>query len=177
MGRQRGQTRAVEKELKIHNYKMGKSYRQIGKIVNRSHTTVQSILDRYKNENGINNKVRKSPKFFFNDYDERWILRKVEQDPKISVPKLAKEVEKHLHKNVNPQMIKNVLQKHKLNNRVARKKSFISKVNKVKRLNFAKEYLEKDFEFWKEVIFTDKVNLTFGDQMDSKEYGEGQMTH
>ena len=67
MGRQRGQTSAVERELIIHNYKMGKSYRQIGKIVNRSHTTVQSILDRYKNGNRIKNKVRKSPKKNFND--------------------------------------------------------------------------------------------------------------
>ena len=109
---------------------MGKSYRQIGKIVNRSNTTVQSIPDRYKNENRIKNKGRKSPKQIFNDYDERWILRKVEQDPIISAPKLVKAVEKYLHKNVNSQTIRNVLRKHKLNSRVARKKPFISKVNK-----------------------------------------------
>lgn len=156
MGRQRGQTCVAERELIIHHFQMGKSYRQIGKIVNRSHTTVQSIVDRYKNENRIKNKVRKSPRKIFNYYDERWILRKVEEDPKISAPKLAKEAEKYLHKSVNPQTIRNLLKKHKLNSRVARKKPFISKVNKVKRLQFAEEYREKDFEFWKEVIFTDE---------------------
>ena len=113
--------------------------------------------------------MRKSPKKFFNDYDERWILRKVEQDPKVSAPKLAKKVEKYLHKNVNPQTIRNVLRKHKLNSRVARKKSFISKINKVKRLNFAEEYLDKDCEFWKEVIFTDesKFNIWGSDGQQS----------
>ena len=91
---------------------MSKSYRQIGKIVNRSHTTVQSILDRYKNKNRIKNKVRKSHKKMFNDYDDPWILRRVEQHPEISAPKLAKEVEKYLHTNVKPQTIRNVLRKH-----------------------------------------------------------------
>ena len=51
---------------------------------------------------------------------------------------------------------------------------FISKVNKVKRLNFAKEYLEKDFEFWKEVIFTDESIFNIWGS-GGKEYGEGQI--
>ncbi|KAL1501861.1 hypothetical protein ABEB36_007107 [Hypothenemus hampei] len=98
MGRQRGQVSTSERELIIHHLHSGKSYRQIGKIVNRSHTTVQGIVNRFLYQHRIKNKVRKSPKKFFNNYDERWILRKVAQDPKISAPRLAKLVEKYLHK-------------------------------------------------------------------------------
>ncbi|KAL1497932.1 hypothetical protein ABEB36_008812 [Hypothenemus hampei] len=161
MGRQRGQVSTSERELIIHHLHSGKSYRQIGKIVNRSHTTVQGIVNRFLYQHRIKNKVRKSPKKIFNNYDERWILRKVAQDPKISAPRLAKLVEKYLHKKVNPQTIRNLLNRHKIHSRVARKKPWVSKVNRTKRLIFAEEYRDKDFSFWKNVLFTDesKFNL------------------
>lgn len=40
-------------------------------MVNRTHSTVQSILDRYKNENRTANKIRMSPTKRFNVHDER----------------------------------------------------------------------------------------------------------
>ncbi len=45
--------------------------------------------------------------------------------------------------------------------RVARKKPYINKVNRVKRLKYAKEMLEKPFDFWDTVVWSDesKFNL------------------
>lgn len=46
MGRQRGQTCVVERILIIRHLKIGISYREIGKMVNGSHSTVQSMYIR-----------------------------------------------------------------------------------------------------------------------------------
>lgn len=45
--------------------------------------------------------------------------------------------------------------------RTPRKKPFISAINKAKRLEFAKNFINKDENFWKNVVFSDesKFNL------------------
>ena len=45
--------------------------------------------------------------------------------------------------------------------RVARKKPYVNKINRGKRLKFAKEILEKTVDFWKKVVWSDdsKFNL------------------
>ena len=48
-----------------------------------------------------------------------------------------------------------------LKSRVARKKPFISKINKMKRIDFVKKYLDSSNDFWKNIIFSDecKINI------------------
>jgi Transposase len=77
----------------------------------------------------------------FSNSNERWIVRKVKKKPTISVPKLATEVSKDLEINCNPETIRLVLQRNKFHGRVARKKPYISKLNRTKRLHFAKTYI------------------------------------
>lgn len=156
MNRQRGQSSVDERKLMIHHFNEGKTLREIGNITNRPHTTVQNVIKRYKETSQIENKYRKSPNKIFTESDERWIIRKVQADPKISAPKLANKVEKYLHKSVSPQTIRNVLKKNGLNGRVARKKPFVSKINRKKRLDYVKTHLNKNFDFWKQVLFTDE---------------------
>lgn len=62
---------------------------------------------------------------------------------------------------VSVQTVRNALKERGYNGRVARKKPWISKVNRGKRLAFTKDYFNKDQEFWRNVIFTDesKFNL------------------
>ena len=48
MGPMSGQTSVCVRELVIFHYKEGKSLRQTGEIVNRTHSTVQGIINRYK---------------------------------------------------------------------------------------------------------------------------------
>lgn len=55
-------------------------------------------------------------------HDERWIVRKIRENPKLSVPKLTNEVEKYLGKEVNPETVRKVLRKENFHGRVARKK-------------------------------------------------------
>ena len=49
---------------------------------------------------------------------------------------------------------------------VARKKSYVNKVNRRKRLEYAKNYREKPFDFWNKVLWLDesKFNLFGSDR-------------
>ena len=49
-----------------------------------------------------------------------------------------------------------ILKRNGFRNRIARKKPFISLVNRQKRIAFAKEYIHKPPEFWEQIIFTDE---------------------
>lgn len=169
MGRQRGQTTFEVRELIIKHSKDGKSVRDIAKIVDRSHSTVQDIIKRFRTTKTIENKPKTAHNKIFNEADERFLVRKVKINPFLSAPKLADIAEKELGKHASPSTIRNVLRKAELNGRRARQKPLISKQNKMKRLQFAKDYQNKDFSFWKDVLFTDesKFNI-FGS--DGKPY-------
>lgn len=144
-----------EREVVIHHFMLGKSKRAIANIVNKSPSTVQHIIERFR-ENRIGNKVRISPKKAFSERDERWILNLVRDNPKISAPKIRVEVEKHLGIKVCDETIRIVLRNHGFNNRAPRIKPLISPKNKQRRLEFANRYYSHGPEFWNNVIFADE---------------------
>lgn len=78
-------------------------------------------------------------------------MRKIKDDSSISASKLTKEVEVYIRKNVNLETIK-MARKQNFRDRAARNNSFASEENRKKGLHF----LNKDFDLWKETIFTDK---------------------
>lgn len=169
MGRQQGQTSIEIRELIVKHSKDGKSLREISKIVNRSHSTVQYVLKRYKINKTVKNKTKLAHNKILTSADERYLVRKSKANPFLSAPKLAAIAESELGKTVCPQTIRNMLHRAKLNGRRVRVKPLISNRNKKVRLEFAKTHRSKDFSFWKQVMFTDesKFNI-FGS--DGKPY-------
>lgn len=159
------QTNVEVRQIIINNYNNGKSLREIGKIVNRSFATVQYIINKYKNENTIQRTPRNAVNKKLNEHDKRWILREIRQNPKLSAPKLTQKVQQYLGKSVNPETVRRVLRENNFHGRIARNKPYINERNRQKRLQFAKEYLNKDYNFWQHVIFTDesKFNLFSSD--------------
>lgn len=59
MGRQ---TTLEERQLVIFHHKKNKSQREIAKILNRSASTIQHIIERYNRENRVKNNSKGSPK-------------------------------------------------------------------------------------------------------------------
>lgn len=135
--------------------------REIGQLLGRTHSTVQWIINKYRYEGLVQDKAGRGRKKLCSEYDERFILRKIKIDPKISVPKLTKEVSQRINKPVSTETVRRILRKSGYNGRIARKKPFISKVNRQKRIEFAEKYVNEPVEFWTNVIFTDetKINL------------------
>ena len=164
MGRR---TTIEQRELVINKFKNGKSVRQIGEIVNLSASTVQHIIERYLHENRVESKGRSAPNKIFSASEERYIVRKIKVNPKLSAPKLVVDVHQELGKSCSAETIRRVLREHDFNGRVARKKPFISKKNQICRLKFAQEHVCKTHDFWNTVIFSDesKFNIFGSDGM------------
>ena len=66
--------------------------------------------------------MRKTAKKNFTAYDERWFLRQIKNNSKLSFTKLAAEIENHLHQKVNPETGRRVLSKNDFHGIGTRKK-------------------------------------------------------
>uniref|UniRef100_A0A034UZ64 Transposable element Tc1 transposase n=1 Tax=Bactrocera dorsalis TaxID=27457 RepID=A0A034UZ64_BACDO len=153
MGRR---TSLEQRELVIHHFKLGKSQRSIAEMVNIPSSTVQHIIERFLNENRMHNKGRNAPNKIFTQSDERWIIRKIRENPKLSAQKLADEVKNFFGKDCSASTIRRILRSHDFHGPVALKKPFINQKNRVNRLTFAKNHVLKDATFWDTVIFSDE---------------------
>ncbi|GFW73041.1 transposable element Tcb2 transposase [Trichonephila clavipes] len=72
-------------------FKKGISYREIAKIVGRSHSCVQKIIGRFKSDGLIENKSGRGRKSILSDVAKRKVLKDIKIDPKLNVVKLAAE--------------------------------------------------------------------------------------
>lgn len=145
-----------EKENIIKLFNENNSLGKIGKLVNRKKSTVQYIINKWKSSGCLDNSSRSGRPKILSPRDERRILKEVSENPFISAQNLANDIAITSGKNVCPETVRKVIRKGGYKGRVARKKPFISEVNRVKRLKFATEYKDKTIDFWKSVIFSDE---------------------
>ena len=71
------------------------------------------------------------------------------------------EIEKELDVIVHTNTIRNRLHEIGLYGRVVRKKPYVNKINRGKRIAYAKMMMEKPYDYWKHVLWSDesKFNL------------------
>ena len=117
-------------------------------------------------ENRIVNAPRNVNRKELTAADERFILRKIKENPKLPDTDIAKELYDRNTVQVSVETVRNVLRKNNYNARVPRKKSFINQKNRKLRLDFAKHHESKPDEYWKDVIFVDesKCNIFGSDR-------------
>lgn len=161
MNRSGKNTSFDQRQLVIFHFAKGKTNREISELLNIPKSTVGDIIRRYKNEDRIDSVPQNGRPKILSQNDERYIMKKVKIDPRISAPKLKTDLESNLGICVSSETVRRVIRKNGLNGRIARKKPFISEVNKKKRIEFAKKYKKEDQTFWNNVLFTDesKFNL------------------
>lgn len=95
-------------------------------MLKKVRTTVENIIQRFKNEGRVTNKPKISTKKLFSERQERWIVNQIKINPRLSAPKLRDMVEKHFNISCNAETIRRVLRKDGVNGRIARKKPFVS---------------------------------------------------
>ena len=91
-----------------------------------------------------------------NNRDNRKIEAIIKKNPFTSAPKIAAELKESLDKSVSADTVRRAIKKAGYNARTARKKPFVNKINRKKRIDFANEYKNKTNEFWDKVIFSDE---------------------
>ena len=92
---------------------------------------------------------------------DRIIQRKIKLVHQKSAPTVKAEIEKELGVIVHANTIRNRLHEISLYGRVARKKPYLNKINRGKRIAYAKMMMEKPYDYWKHVLWSDesKFNL------------------
>ncbi|KAL9706439.1 hypothetical protein quinque_009957 [Culex quinquefasciatus] len=149
------------KQIILDLKKDKKSLAEIATIVKRPKSSVQYVIHNYKTSGSLEITPGRGPKPKLTERHHRLILREIKINPRLSAPKLADSLYQNTGVRVNPQTIRNVIRSKGYRGCVARKKPFISAINKNKRLLYAKKYVSKPKEFWRDVMFTDesKYNL------------------
>lgn len=153
MGKQTS-TDVRELVLKLRNE--GKTFREIGSIINRSHNTVKKIVDKYEKFGRIENCPGAGRKKILNEAEIRSIVRDVKKNPFKSAVKISQEVSFTSGTKVSASTIRRALHANGLHGRFPRKKPLISAVNQKKRRDYAKRHENKDVSFWNNIIFTDE---------------------
>ncbi|GFV57533.1 transposable element Tcb1 transposase [Trichonephila clavipes] len=157
----RRETSIDVKKIILRLFKKGISYREIAKIVGRSHSCVQKIIGRFKSDGLIENKSGRGRKSILSDVAKRKVLKDIKIDPKLSVVKLAAETARIIGRCVSAETVRNLIRHAGYSSLVARKKPFISLQNQKKRLEFTKTHQLKTDNFWKKVIFSDESKFNF----------------
>ncbi|GFW97784.1 HTH_Tnp_Tc3_2 domain-containing protein [Trichonephila clavipes] len=128
-------------------FKKGKSYRELAKIVGRSHSCVHKIIGRFKSDGLIENKNGRGRKNILSDVSKRKVLKVMKIDPKLSAVKLASETSRIMGRSVSAETVRNVIRHAGYSSRVDRRKPFISLQNQKKHLEFAKSHQLKTDNF------------------------------
>lgn len=133
-----------------------KSFGEIAKLLNLSKSTVQTIFNNFENTNNFENKPRSGRPKKLSRRDVSFILKEVDNNPKVHATKLAQEVALRSNVIVHPRTVSRTLNNAGFNSRTPRKKPLISEKNRKLRLEFAEMYKDKGLDFWKQVLFTDE---------------------
>lgn len=158
MGRKSKETTEEKQKIIIRLHNQCKSLSEIAQLLNKLRSTVQSIIDRFCNRKTVKNKHRSDRPQALTEVDKRFILRQIKLDSKISAPKIAAELENRgVHVSVNT--VRKVCCDNGYHGRVTRKKFWVNMTNRNKRLEFAKQHLNKREEYWNTVIFSDESKL------------------
>ena len=155
MSRKGQETSFQERKLIVRLHNQCKSSYEVAKLVGRPRSTVQSVIDRFCTTKTFRNQPRSGRPRALTVQDERFIVREIKKNPKTSAPKLAGELERRGTK-VCVNTVRNVCKAYGYNGRVARKKFWVSEVNRKKRLDFANAYRFKKEDFWNDVILSDE---------------------
>lgn len=156
MNEKRKETSVEIRNIIIKLRKENKSYGKIAEIMKKSRATVQSIIKKYESTGTVLNEKRSGRPKVLSNRDVRMLLKNVKKNPKKSAPTLAIELASCTRKTIHPENVRRILRSNGYHGRTPRRKPLISKCNEQKRLEFAKTYEHKDFEFWKQVLFTDE---------------------
>ena len=119
------------------------------------------IIEKYKATKFISNLFGRVRKRKTSAATDRMIVGKIKSNRRISVHVVKAEIEVELGTTLNANTIRNRAHEAGLFGCVAPKKPLVNKVNRGKRLKFARDIWKKPIGFWETVIWFDesKFNL------------------
>ncbi|KAJ4431341.1 hypothetical protein ANN_19938 [Periplaneta americana] len=102
--------------------------------------------------------------------EDHSILKKIKENLRLNATKLAACVLEEFSKQVGAEIIRRDLRKEWFNGRVCRTKPYINEINKRMRLQFAREHVHKEENWWDVVMFADESKFNvFGSDGQQRE--------
>lgn len=157
MGRAKEYSRDVRKKI-VSLHISGLSLGSISKRLQIPRSSVQTIIKKYKTMFTTATLPRSGRKRKLTPGDERFIVRMVRLNPKITKKAIAKDLEVSGIK-VSTSTIKRILHKNDLRGYRARKKPLLQQRHRRARLKFARDHQNKDATFWKNVLWSDETKM------------------
>ena len=144
------------RETVIKHYLNGDSERQIAIKMLIPRSSINSIITKYKKTKCIRNILGRGRKRKTSVNVDRIIQRKIKVDRRKSAPSVKVELQSKHGITISEQTIGRRLHEVGLFGRVARKKPYVNKFNRGKRIAFAKTYREKSPDLWNNVLWSNK---------------------
>lgn len=145
-----------ERKIIIKLRNEGKTLREIGKIVGRTHSSIQRVINNYTSSKSVISKPRSGRPSKLTLREKRYVFKSIRLNPRLSASQIANDIRERFKKTLHEDTIRKILKKAGYHGRVARRKPHISAVNRQKRLDFANEYVNKPPQFWEKVLFSDE---------------------
>ena len=142
--------------LVIRHYQNGDSLSEIAAKILLSPSTVQYMVDKYRSTKCIAHLFGRGRKRKTRATTDRLIQHKLKLVRRKSVSMVKTEIENELEISLHIDTIRKRTHQVGLFGRVARKKPFVNKIIRGKRLKFVKEMLEKSVDFWENVVWFDE---------------------
>lgn len=153
------------RNLVVRDRQKGISFRKIAQKYSISIGAVQHIWKKYETRGIVRNLSGQGRHRKTSHRDDARIIRMAKQNPKIS----SREIMESMNLNVDRRTIRRRLNESGLKSSLASKRPFISKRNKLKRLEFAKKYAGMSVAFWKRVLWSDESKFEmFGQKRRSR---------
>ncbi|CAK9829697.1 Transposable element Tc1 transposase [Anthophora retusa] len=130
----------------------GETLRKIASDFNVSAECVRKVVNRLETNGTAENLPRSGRPRKTTVRQDRMILREVHKNRNIS----SKQLKAELNLPIKETQIRMRIKEAGYHSRVSRKRPLISKRNAQRRLAFAKQFINKPIDFWKNVIFTDE---------------------
>ena len=140
------------RNLVIKHFLSGFSDRDITHKVLIRRKSIRYIISKYKSTKCIRNIIGRGRKTKTTAHVDRSIGRKIMVNRRISSTRIKAELQSELNVAISESTIKGRAHEAGLFDRVARKKPYVNKLNRSKRLEYARTYLEKLLGFWNRVI-------------------------
>ena len=149
------------RQLVIKLFLNGDSDREIAKKVLIPRDSVHYIITKYKSTKCIGNLMSRGRRRKTSAHTDRILQRKVKTNRRKSTASVKAELESELKVIISESTVRRRLRGVGLYGRVTRKKSYVNKINRHKRLEYAKNYREKPLGFWDKMLWSNesKFNL------------------
>ena len=149
------------REVVIKHFLNGDSEREIACKVLIPRSRINYMIKKYKLTKCIGNIIGRGGKRKTTAQIDRTIQRKIKANRRISSTSIKAQLQTEINITISESTIRRWANEIGLHGRVARKKPYLNKVNRAKRLEYGGVYREKPLGLWNKVIWSDesKFNL------------------